>query len=158
LENVKRLDPQSEDIDRQIRSAKLEVKKAKRKDYYKILGVGKTASEPEIKKAYRKAALVWHPDKWSSHSDEEKKTAEAKFKDITEAYGVLSDAEKRRQWDSGADLEDVGGVDLDDVVRMFFGGGGGSRFSHGGPRPSRHHFHNRSGSRQGPGEFSFNFG
>jgi len=162
-ETVKRLDPQNDDVDRQIRNAKLEAKKAKRKDYYKILEVSKTATSGEIKKAYRKAALVWHPDKWSSATDIEKQTAEAKFKDITEAYGVLSDAEKRRQWDSGADLDDVGGVDMDDIVRMFFGGGGGftfgggggHRFSHGGGgggggRQFHSHAH---GGRRGPGDY-----
>jgi len=165
-ETVKRLDPQNDDVDQQIRNAKLEAKKAKRKDYYKILSVEKTATLPDIKKAYRKAALIWHPDKWSSASEEEKKTAEAKFKDITEAYGVLSDPEKRRQWDSGADLEDVGGVDMDDIVRMFFGGGGGGvsfMFGGGGPRFSQggstgRQRYQRGGSRHGPGEFSFNYG
>jgi len=75
-----------------------------------------------------------------------KKAAEAKFKDITEAYGVLSDVEKRRQWDSGADLDDVGGVDMDDIVRMFFGGGGGG-FTFGGGGGFSHH-HGGGGGRQ----------
>jgi len=65
------------------------------KDYYKILGVKKSASDEEIKKAYRKLAMKFHPD----HTKGDK-TAEEKFKKISEAYAVLSDKEKRRQYDT----------------------------------------------------------
>ena len=69
------------------------------KDYYKILGVAKSASADEIKKAYRKMALKYHPDR-----NKGDKSAEAKFKEISEAYAVLSDTEKRKQYDTfGAD-------------------------------------------------------
>jgi curved DNA-binding protein len=64
------------------------------KDYYKILGVNKSASQDDIKKAYRKLALKYHPDK-----NQGNKTAEEKFKEITEANEVLSDPEKRKQYD-----------------------------------------------------------
>ncbi|MFH1487628.1 MAG: DnaJ domain-containing protein, partial [Pseudomonadota bacterium] len=64
------------------------------KDYYKTLGVSKSASKEEIKKSYRKLALKYHPDQ-----NKGDKTAEAKFKDLSEAYAVLSDAEKRKQYD-----------------------------------------------------------
>ena len=64
------------------------------KDYYTILGVTKSASQEEIKKAYRKMAMKYHPDR-----NKGDKSAEAKFKDISEAYAVLSDAEKRKQYD-----------------------------------------------------------
>lgn len=74
-----------------LRACQLEIKKSKRKNYYDILGVDKGAGESQIKKAYRKAAVVWHPDKHSTKSEEEQKEAEAKFKDIGEAYAVLSD-------------------------------------------------------------------
>lgn len=65
-------------------------------DYYKILGVERDADEESIKKAYRKLALKWHPDR---HKGDEQETAEAKFKRISEAYEVLSDSEKRRKYD-----------------------------------------------------------
>ncbi|KAL8273512.1 hypothetical protein Esti_002578 [Eimeria stiedai] len=67
------------------------------KDYYRILGVAKDAGEADLKKAYRKLAMKWHPDK---HADPEaKKKAEAQFKDIAEAYDVLSDKERRQIYD-----------------------------------------------------------
>jgi len=62
-------------------------------DYYEILGVGKNATQDEIKKAYRKLALKWHPDKNKS------KEAESKFKEINKAYEVLSDPKKRARYD-----------------------------------------------------------
>ena len=62
------------------------------KDYYKTLGVAKTASASDIKKAYRKLAVKYHPDK-----TKDDKAAEEKFKEVTEAYEVLKDAEKRKK-------------------------------------------------------------
>lgn len=73
---------------------------AERKDYYKILGINKNASENEIKSAFKKLAVTWHPDKFATESEEKKKEAEEKFKDINEAYSVLSDKEKRAQYDN----------------------------------------------------------
>ena len=103
-------------------------------DYYQVLGVDKKASADEIKKAYRKLALKWHPDKNPNN-----KSAEEKFKKISEAYAVLSDAKKRGEYDQfgSADQfrqqysqEDIfRGFDLDEILRGFgFGGGrGGGR-------------------------------
>jgi curved DNA-binding protein CbpA len=67
------------------------------KNYYQILGLSKNATEKEIKKAYRKLALKWHPDK---NRGENEKLAEEKFKDISEAYQVLSDPKKRKDYDN----------------------------------------------------------
>ena len=64
---------------------------AQKRDYYEVLGVTKSASADEIKAAYRKLALKWHPDRWVNASDAEKKTAEENFKEAAEAYSVLSD-------------------------------------------------------------------
>ena len=66
-----------------------------KRDYYEVLGVVRTAVQDEIKSAYRKAALKWHPDR----NPEQKETAEAKFREATEAYSVLSDAQKRAAYD-----------------------------------------------------------
>ena len=65
-----------------LQEAKLELKKSKRKDYYKILSVDKTANEEEIKKAYRKRAMIHHPDRHSGATEAEKKDHEHKFKEV----------------------------------------------------------------------------
>ena len=72
-----------------------------KKDFYEILGVDRNVTDEELKKRYRKLAVKYHPDKWVNGTEEEKKEAEVKFKEISEAYDVLSNPEKRRQYDSG---------------------------------------------------------
>jgi curved DNA-binding protein len=103
-------------------------------DYYKILGVNKTASETEIKKAYRKLAMKYHPD----HTKGDK-SAEETFKKISEAYAVLSDKEKRQQYDTFGSAgfqqrysqEDIfKGSDFESILSELFGGSG--RFGGGG--------------------------
>lgn len=99
-----------------------------KRDYYEILGVTKNASPEEIKKAYRRLAHKFHPDR--NPNDH---TAEHKFKEAAEAYDVLSDASKRQRYDqfghaglSGAGVRDYAHADLDDIFSMFgdiFGGG-----------------------------------
>ena len=90
-------------------------------DYYKILGVEKNSTEDDIKKAYRKLAMKFHPDRNPNN-----KQAEEKFKKISEAYAVLSDKEKRKQYDSfGSDAfrqrytqEDIfRNFDLNDILK-----------------------------------------
>lgn len=122
------------------------------KDYYAVLGVPKDASAETIKKAYRKLALKHHPDKNPGNSQ-----AEEKFKEITEAYAVLSDVEKRRQYDQfgdsgfhqrysqedifrGADINSIFrefgfGFGNDDLFSQLFGGGRGRVHPGGQPRP-----------------------
>ncbi|MFX0172440.1 MAG: DnaJ domain-containing protein [Candidatus Hodarchaeota archaeon] len=98
------------------------------KDYYKILGVQRNASKSEIKKAYRKLALKYHPDR-AKDSEIDPKLAEEKFKEIGEAYSVLSDPEKRQQYDRfGPEaFSQFGGrgyrMDIDpfEIFRQFFG-------------------------------------
>ncbi|MCI9015680.1 MAG: molecular chaperone DnaJ [Clostridia bacterium] len=116
-----------------------------KRDYYEVLGVNKSATEEELKKAYRKLAKKYHPDA----NPDNKKEAEAKFKEVNEAYENLSDPQKRRMYDqfghegpqgfgggqggyysytSGFDGFDMG--DLGDIFSSFFGGGfGGNRSS-----------------------------
>jgi len=90
----KQKDPSYPSIDNSIKLAQNEAKNAKKKDYYKILGIEKTASEIDIKKAYKKMALKWHPDK-NTETEATKMQAEKKFKDIADAYAILSDTQKR---------------------------------------------------------------
>lgn len=116
LKSLQEANPQDTSIAKELRQAELELKKSKRKDFYKIIGVEKDASENDIKKAYRKLAIVHHPDK---NPDDE--GAEKRFKEIGEAYETLSDPEKRARYDSGEDL-----IDPSD---MF--GGGAAGFSGG---------------------------
>ena len=110
-------------------------------DYYKILGVNKNASKEDIKKSYRKLAMKYHPDHTKGN-----KSAEDKFKKISEAYAVLSDKEKRKQYDTfGAagfqqrfSQEDIfKGFDFDNILSELFGKGRGNgmRFSFGGGTP-----------------------
>ena len=105
-----------------------------KQDYYEILGISKGASASEIKKAYRKKAIEFHPDK-----NPDDKTAEAKFKEAAEAYEVLSDSDKKARYDQfghaafeGGGGGFGGGMNMDDIFSQFgdifgsaFGGGGG---------------------------------
>uniref|UniRef100_A0A671T455 DnaJ homolog subfamily C member 7 n=1 Tax=Sinocyclocheilus anshuiensis TaxID=1608454 RepID=A0A671T455_9TELE len=114
-----------------LKNAQLELKKSKRKDYYKVLGVDKNATEDEIKKAYRKRALMHHPDRHSGASAEVQKEEEKKFKEVGEAFTVLSDPKKKSRYDSGHDLEDDDmnmDFDANNIFKAFFGGPGGFSF------------------------------
>jgi len=120
-----------------------------KKDYYEILGIKKDATPPDIKKTYRQLAMRFHPDRVA---ESEKKQAEEKFKEISEAYGVLSDPQKRELYDRhghagidqnytsedivrGADFSSIFGGEsgIDDILSQLFGdssgfgGGGGAR-------------------------------
>lgn len=92
---VKEFAPQTPGLREKVKHAQVELKKSKRKDYYKMLGITKDAELREIQKAYKKAALLWHPDRHSSKGEEEQKEAEHKFKEISEGYEVLNDPKKR---------------------------------------------------------------
>lgn len=120
---------------------------ATKRDYYEVLGLQKGASADDIKKAYRKLAMKWHPDKWTQASEAEQKNAEVNFKEVGEAYAVLSDDQKRARYDQfghagmnaggfggaggGNPFEGFGGQGFDpfEIFNAFFGQGasGGGR-------------------------------
>ena len=124
-----------------------------KRDYYEVLGVSKTSTPDEIKSAYRKAALKWHPDKWVNGTDDEKKTAEENFKEASEAYSVLSDENKKARYDrygfagmdggsAGGGFSGFGDFDLNDILNSVFGrgfdfGGFSGGFGFGGGGNSR---------------------
>ena len=89
-----------------------------KKDYYEVLGVPKDATEEQIRKAYKKLAIRWHPDK----NPDNQKEAEEKFKEIGEAYSVLSDPQKRNEYDNGGfSFADFGfGDEFDPMEKSFF--------------------------------------
>ena len=117
---------------------------AEKRDYYEVLGVNKESSADEIKKAYRKLAKQYHPDMNPGNSE-----AEIKFKEVNEAYDVLSDSDKKAKYDAyghaafdpaagggGAGFGGFGGFgdfDFGDIFSSFFGGQGGSSARRNGP-------------------------
>ena len=122
---------------------------ASKRDFYEVLGISKTANADEIKRAYRKKAKQYHPDICKEPD------AEEKFKEVQEAYEVLSDDNKRAAYDryghaafeqgaGGAGASGFGGfgfedVDLGDIFGSFFGGGGSRRQRQNGPRRGDDH-------------------
>ncbi|KAL2155876.1 hypothetical protein VTH82DRAFT_618 [Thermothelomyces myriococcoides] len=162
---IQELDPEDRTIAKEVRKAELELKKSQRKDYYKILGVEKNATDNEIKKAYRKLAILHHPDKNPGDAN-----AEARFKDISEAYETLIDPQKRERYDSGVDLADPsdmfggggmgGGIDPEILFSMMGGMGGGGPFGGGGggfPGGASFSFDGRGGGRGGFQSHGFQF-
>ena len=143
FQKVKELDPSNRDADSLIKEASSLNDQARNRDYYKILGIDRNATPEQIKKAYRKMALKWHPDR-NSESEQSKKVAQRKFEDIGDAYAVLSDPKKKEMFDMGVDPlnpqnasgpngpEFNGGNgmnfqfhgDPNEIFKMFFGGNG----------------------------------
>eukprot|EP01062_Namystynia_karyoxenos_P003360 TRINITY_DN111_c0_g1_i2.p1 TRINITY_DN111_c0_g1~~TRINITY_DN111_c0_g1_i2.p1 ORF type:complete len:509 (+),score=198.30 TRINITY_DN111_c0_g1_i2:97-1527(+) len=111
LQDLERWDDAVQDMERaaeldqaneqELRTLKRRAKLAKKKNFYKILGVPRDVEAHDIKRAYRKLAMEWHPDKWQNSSEEEQAKAEEKFKEIGEAFAILSDTQKRRRYDMG---------------------------------------------------------
>lgn len=129
---------QMREMKKKMQEAKIQLKRSKQKDFYKLLGVPRDASDAEIKKGYRKLALKWHPDRHSSSTEVEKENAEKLFRDINLAYEVLSDPQKKAKYDSGVDIEDLdnphaghghghghGGIPADVLFQMFMQQQGG---------------------------------
>lgn len=133
-ETLNRIEP-SQDTKAKLREAKRLQKISRRKDYYKILDVPRTVTDDEIKRAYRKKAMRHHPDKHASESSESRDEQERLFKEVGEAYSVLSDSNKKARYDRGEDLDEMGSFDIDptQIFQTFFrGGGSGMHFQSSG--------------------------
>ena len=168
FQKAKELDPSVSGVEGFLNDAKNQAEKARKRDYYAILGIDKNADEHEIKKAYKKMAMKYHPDR-NAESEETKKMAEKKFIDVNDAYSVLSDPKKRAMYDQGADPlnpEEAGGGmhfggDASEILKMFFGGGSPFGFSHGdggfGNGGFRTFTFGGPGGRGGNSGFSFSF-
>ena len=144
LSKAKELDPSNPKIEGYINEANSKGDQARNRDYYSILGLSKSATQDEIKKAYRKLALKYHPDR-NCESEQTKKVAQRKFEDVSDAYSVLSDPKKKQMYDSGVDplnpehggMGGAGGPgvnirfsggDPNEIFKMFFGGKDGETF------------------------------
>ena len=143
LSKAKELDPNNAKIEGYINEANQKGESARNRDYYQILGLQRNATPEEIKKAYRKMALKYHPDR-NSESEQSKKIAQRKFQDVSDAYSVLSDPKKKGMFDQGVDPLNpetasggaggpgmsfhFSGSDPNEIFKMFFGGNGGDTF------------------------------
>ena len=146
LQKAKELDPNNSKIDGYLNEINTKGDEARNRDYYKILGVSRSATQDEIKKAYRKMALKYHPDR-NCESEQTKKIAQRKFEDVSDAYSVLSDPKKKEMFDQGVDPLNpqtagmgggaAGGPNVnvkfsggnpEEIFKMFFGGKGGNFF------------------------------
>jgi DnaJ family protein C protein 7 len=136
FQKVKEAEPNNKDVIKYLEECKKKEKEAKKRDYYKILDIKRDAKENDIRKAYKKLALKWHPDR-NAESEESKKLAEKTFRDINDAYSVLSDPEKKKQYDMGTDPlnpeePNMGGGDFSNAGGFSSGGFPGGFSSSGG--------------------------
>ncbi|RLN52835.1 hypothetical protein BBJ29_004048 [Phytophthora kernoviae] len=134
------LDDSSHEFKEKLAQAEAALKQSKNKNYYKILGVARDSQAKEIKKAYRKQALEWHPDKHTDKDEAEREEVEKRFHDIAEAYEILSNEETRAMYDRGEDV--TGNPNQQQQQRG---------------NPFANHFF-QQGFQQGGRTFHFNFG
>ncbi|CAI5714932.1 unnamed protein product [Peronospora effusa] len=128
------LDDSSQEFKEKLAQAEAALKQSKTKNYYKILGVSRRSDAKEIKKAYRKQALEWHPDKHTDKHETEREEVQKRFHDIAEAYEIMSNEETRAMYDRGKDVT-------------------------GNPQQQQHNpFSNAHTFQQGGRTFHFNFG
>ena len=163
LKQLLEQDSDDADLKKALREAEIELKKSKRKDYYKILGIDKDAGEKDIERAYKKKAALLHPDKTGGDAKKEEE-----FKGCLEAKEILLDPQKRQMFDSGVDLDDPtsgmgggggfpgggmgGGMQIDpEILMQMFGGGMGGGMPRGGGGGGMPHFTFQQGGGGGRG-------
>jgi len=169
MRKAKTIDP-SLTIDNDLKEITKKVKEMNKKDYYAILGVDKKATTEDVKKAYKDLVKKWHPDKHAGNKDQQEK-AEKKFKEINEAFNVISDPEKRKRYDiGGSDEDNFGGFHnmhdifgqggADPLIQMFFNSGSRNTFTFGGAGGAGgrgNQGRNQSGFGGSQGQFPFGF-
>jgi len=177
LSHAKELDPNNQKIEGYLNEANQKADNARNRDYYQILGINRNATPEEIKKAYRKLALKYHPDR-NAESEQTKKIAQRKFEDVSDAYSVLSDPKKKEMFDQGVDPLNpetasgagyagpgmnvhFSGGDPNEIFKMFFGGEGGDTFFKASSGPGSNFgnfkFFNMGGNGKGSQGFSAAF-
>ena len=179
LSKAKELDPTNTKIEGYMNEANQKAETARNRDYYQILGINRNATAEEIKKAYRKMALKYHPDR-NCESEQTKKIAQRKFQDVSDAYSVLSDPKKKEMFDQGVDPLNpetaagcgpegpagaagprmnvhFSGSDPNEVFKMFFGGKGGDAFFKSSSGPGNFKFFKMGGNGNGAQGFSSSF-
>jgi DnaJ homolog subfamily C member 3 len=144
--------PNTQSVQSLLQKAHVLLKRSKQKDYYKVLGISTTASETEIKKAYRKLTKQYHPDKAPAQGISPEEAAK-KMGAINEAYEVLKDPELRARFDRGDDPNDLEGQRQNPFQGSPFGNGQPFMFTQGGGRGQQQFkFHAQGGF---PGGFPF---
>jgi DnaJ family protein C protein 3 len=159
-ERVSQLEPQHKVIQKKLQQVDILIRQASRKDYYKILGVPRSATKYEIKKAYRQKAKEFHPDRFKGSAEESQK----KMADINQAWEVLGDDEKRQQFDHGHDPYDPAGGHQGHQGggQPFFFQQSGRGHGHGHPfhqffQGGSHGSNAKQGGSFQQGHFQFNF-
>merc|ERR1712060_407647 len=143
LKTAQRRQPRNGQLHQKIQQLEQKIKRKSKVDYYKVLGVTRSASSKEIKKAYHALARKWHPDK-----NDDKEAASEKFKKVARAYEVLGDDSTRRRYDAGEDVDDPnankqGGGHGDPFANMFRHAQGFGGFQGHQQRPRQHFQHHR---------------
>ncbi|KEG14210.1 putative TPR-repeat-containing chaperone protein DNAJ [Trypanosoma grayi] len=161
VRDIQRAAEMDESYNGELRRMKASAKKGKRKDYYGTLGLPKNEdNDASIKRAYKKACLQWHPDKWAHAQEDEKNHAEKMFKEVGEAFSILSDPQKKRMYDNGHLDNAVEGAaapgmppfsdDMINLMHMFGGGLSQGEMPRGFGYPGAH-----QGNRQTGFQFRF---
>ncbi len=129
LKKVLKIEPHNKDAFVLLDEIEKEERKRSKKDLYKLLDILPSANDGEIRKAFRKLATKWHPDK-NSESQERKELADKVFKDINEAYSILSDYRKKQIYDAGGDPYDNAynsNTTFEDILKSYAGDAQGKR-------------------------------
>jgi DnaJ family protein C protein 3 len=131
--------PRSFELNQKIQQLERRIKQQSKVNYYKVLGLTRSCSQRDVKRAYHKLAMKYHPDKVTDA--EEKPAAEAMFKKVARAYEVLGDEDLRKRYDAGEDVDDANAMNQRQQQQRHPFHGGGFPFGGGGGGRRTHHFY-----------------